>query len=153
VSETWLSIIHGANGITYFLDTWNPSFREDGIFANPDMVAAVTAMNAQITALAPEINSADIPALVTVASSNTAAPIDTMVKANGTSLYIFSAISRAGTTMGSFTINGLSGDAAATVVGENRMLSVSKGSFSDSFDANAVHIYQIDLSQVTCNGG
>jgi hypothetical protein len=60
-SEVWLSLIHGANGITYFLDTWNPSFREDGIFAAPAMVTAVTALNQQIKTLAPVLNSADIP--------------------------------------------------------------------------------------------
>ncbi len=63
-SEVWLSLIHGANGITYFLDTWNPSFREDGIFADPTMVSAVTALNQQVKTLAPVLNSADIPNLV-----------------------------------------------------------------------------------------
>ena len=73
-SEVWLSLIHGANGIAYFVDSWKPSFREDGIFADAAMVTAVTAINKQIKSLAPQLNSADIPNLVTVASSNTAAP-------------------------------------------------------------------------------
>jgi hypothetical protein len=78
-----LSLIHGANGIAYFVDSWKPSFREDGIFADAAMVTAVTALNKQIKMLAPQLNSADIPNLVTVASSNSAAPIDVMVKAKG----------------------------------------------------------------------
>ena len=65
-SEVWLTLIHGANGIAYFVDTWNPSFREDGIFADATMTAAVTALNKQIKMLAPELNSADIPNLVSV---------------------------------------------------------------------------------------
>ena len=37
------------------------------------------------------------------------------------------------------------GNATATVIGENRTLPVTAGSFSDSFaDGNAVHIYRID---------
>ena len=150
ISETWLSLIHGANGITYFLDSWNPAFREDGIFADQAMVDAVTALNAQIEALAPELNSADIANLVSVTSSNSAAQIDMAVKANGTSLYMFAAIARPGTATGSFTIKGMTGDGSAAVIGESRSIGVVAGTFSDSFAANAVHLYQLDLSQATC---
>jgi len=149
-SEVWLSLIHSANGVIYFLDTWNPAFREDGIFANQAMVDGVTALNKQIIALAPELNSASLPNVVSVVSSNTAAPIDTMTKAQGTSLYVFSAISRMGTAMGSFTIAGLSGSGMATVVGENRTVPVSAGVFTDAFATNDVHIYQVDLSAIAC---
>jgi hypothetical protein len=149
-SEVWLSLIHEANGVIYFLDTWQPAFREDGIFANAAMVTAVTTLNQQILTLAPELNSATLPNLVTVQSSNTAAPIDVMVKAHGTSLYVFSAISRTGTAMGQFAVQGLTGGGTATVVGENRSVPISAGKLTDAFAANDVHIYQIDLSSVTC---
>jgi len=150
-SEVWLALIHGANGITYFIDSWNPSFREDAIFENPTMVAAVTAVNAQITSLAPELNSANIVDLVSVASSNASAPLDSMVKANGTTLYVFAAISRAGTATGSFTIQGMKGNGSVDVVGEGRSIRVVAGKFSDTFAANDVHIYSVDLSKITCN--
>ena len=150
VSEVWLSLIHGANGVVYFLDTWQPSFREDGIFANPTMVAAVTALNKQILSLAPELNSATIPNLVLAQSSAKTVPVDTMVKASGTSLTIFSALARPGTASASYAIVGLKGDCVATVVGENRTIPVKAGLFTDSFVANGVHIYRIDLSTVTC---
>jgi hypothetical protein len=149
-SEVWLALIHGANGVEYFLDTWNPSFREDGIFADQAMVTAVTALNKQILSLAPELNSADIPNLVTVTSASSTVPVDTMVKANGTSLYVFSAVARTGTTTASYAIQGMTGTGVATVVGENRTIPVKAGQFSDAFAANAVHIYQIDMSKVTC---
>jgi hypothetical protein len=150
-SEVWLSLIHQAGGIVYFLDSWEPSFREDAIFESMPMVKAVTALNAEIKSLAPELNSATLPGLVTVASSNAAAPLDTMVKASGTSLYVFAAISRAGTTTASFTVDGMTGNGVATVVGESRTIPVAAGKFSDAFAANAVHIYKIDLAAVTCN--
>jgi hypothetical protein len=150
-SEVWLALIHSANGVEYFIDTWNPSFREDGIFADAAMVTAVTALNKQILSLAPELNSSTLPNLVSVTSSNAAAPVDTMVKANGTSLYVFAAISRAGTATASYEVTGMTGNGVATVVGEGRTIDVTAGKFSDAFVANAVHIYKIDLASVTCN--
>ncbi len=147
-SEVWLALIHSANGVLYFIDSWNPTFREDAIFENAAMVTAVTALNAQIKSLAPELNSASIPSLVTVTSDST--PIDSMVKAHGTSLYVFAAISRAGTATASVTIEGMTGDGVATVIGESRTINVTSGKFSDAFAANAVHIYQIDLAAAQC---
>jgi hypothetical protein len=150
-SEVWLSLIHGANGIEYFVDTWNPSFREDGIFANATMVSAVTALNAQIESLAPVLNSATVPSLVDVTSSDASAPIDAMVKASGTSIYVFAAISRAGTATGSFQVEGMTGSGTATVVGESRTVPITAGAFTDSFAANDVHIYQVDFATIACH--
>jgi hypothetical protein len=149
-SEVWLALIHGANGVTYFLDTWNPSFREDGIFASTTMVDAVTALNAQIKSLAPALNSATLPNVVSVSSSNSAAPVEILVKARGQTLYVFAAVSRAGTATATFGVSGLGGRATATVIGESRTVAVTGGSFSDDFAANAVHLYQIDLGAVAC---
>ncbi len=149
-SEVWLALIHSANSVIYFIDTWNPSFREDGIFANPTMVTAVTALNKEIESLAPELNSGSIAGLVSVASSSSSAPIDAMVKAHGSTLYVFSAISRNGTATGTFAIKGMTGDGVAQVVGEGRSVDVKAGQFSDAFAANGVHIYTVDLSTAKC---
>jgi hypothetical protein len=73
------------------------------------------------------------------------------VKANGTSLYVFSAISRAGTSTASYAISGMTGSGVANVVGESRTINIVAGKFSDAFAANGVHIYRIDLSTATCN--
>jgi hypothetical protein len=150
ISEVWLSLIHGASGIEYFLDSWKPSFREDAIFETTSMVTAVTALDKQILRLAPVLHSADIPNVVTTTSSNSAAPIDTMIKASGSSLYVFAAISRTGTATGTFAIAGLTGSARVTVVDENRTIALTGGQFTDMFAANGVHIYEVDLSAVTC---
>jgi hypothetical protein len=149
-SEVWLALIHEANGIVYFIDSWNPSFREDAIFADAAMVTGVTALNQQIKSLAPELNSATLPGLITVSTKDANVPVDTMVKAHGTSLYVFSAVSRKGTTTASFTVDGMTGDGMAKVLGENRTVAVTGGKLSDDFAANAVHIYVLDLSTVTC---
>jgi hypothetical protein len=150
VSEVWLALVHGANGVEYFIDSWNPSFREDAIFENPAMVSAVTALDQEILSLAPELNSATLMGLLTATSSSSSTPIDTMVKANGTSLYIFAAVSRAGSAMGSFSITGMTGNATAQVVGENRTVVITAGQFRDAFAANGVHVYKLDLSTASC---
>lgn len=149
-SEVWLALIHEANGVVYFLDTWQPSFREDGIFADPAMVTAVTALNKEILSLAPQLNSATIKGLVSVTSSDANVPVDAMVKATGQTLTVFSAVARTGTANASFAIAGMTGNATATVVGENRTIAVKAGQFSDAFGKNDVHIYRIDLSAATC---
>jgi hypothetical protein len=151
-SEVWLALIHGANGVIYFIDSWNPSFREDAIFENSAMVTAVTALNMEITSLAPELNSASLPGTVTVNTmSDASAPVDFMVKAGGSALYVFAAVSRAGTATATFSVTGMTGNGVASVVGENRTIDVAAGKFSDDFAANGVHIYRIDLTAVTCN--
>ena len=91
------------------------------------MVTAVTALNQQMKTLAPELNSADIPNLVAVSSSNPDAPIDLMVKAQGQTLYIFAAIAGPERPPGGFPIEGMSGDGSATVLGENRTFTVTAG--------------------------
>ena len=101
--------------------------------------------------LAPVLNSADIPNLVAVSGSNPDAPIDLMVKARGQTLYLFAAISGPGTANGGFLVEGMSGNGVATVLGENRSVAVTGGSFGDAFAANDVHIYELDLTAVTCD--
>jgi hypothetical protein len=64
---------------------------------------------------------------------------------------VFSAISRDGTATSKYAITGMTGNGVATVVGENRTIDIVAGTFSDTFAANGVHIYQIDLSTATCN--
>ncbi|HXU06449.1 MAG TPA: hypothetical protein VN903_36085 [Polyangia bacterium] len=149
-SEVWLALIHGANGVTYFVHTWEPTFREDGIFANTTMVSAVKTLNQQVKSLAPVLNSANVPNVVSVASSTSAAPVDLMTKAQGQVLYVFAAIARSGTATGTFTIAGMTGAATATVVGESRTVDVVAGKWSDDFAANGAHIYEIDLTGARC---
>jgi hypothetical protein len=151
VSEVWLALIHEANGIEYFIDSWNPSFREDAIFESTAMVTALTALNQQITSLAPVLNSGSLPGVVSVTPATPAVTIDTMTKVGGTKLYVFAAVSQPGTTMANFMIAGMTGDAVATVVGESRTLPITAGAFSDDFAANGVHIYSVDLVTITCH--
>jgi hypothetical protein len=42
------------------------------------------------------------------------------------------------------------GSSGSSPTCENRTVPVNRGAFSDTFAANAVHLYAIDLSTVSC---
>ena len=127
--------IHGARGLIYFdhqfmattLGGPDDSVLVSGRF--PTVTAAVTALNAQITSLAPALNAPEITGRILVASSDTtqAAPpdinafgqlyipwghgsgvrIDTTVRQPGDGYtYIFAIGGNPGTTTGTFTLSG-----------------------------------------------
>ena len=56
-SEVWMSLIHGSMGLIYFVHEWQPKFDEAALLHDPEMLRAVTAINRQITELAPVLNS------------------------------------------------------------------------------------------------
>src|SRR4029077_16531025 len=74
-SEVWMSLIHGSQGIIYFVHVLSPTFREDGIFSYPASVQAVTSIDAQITSLAPVLNSSTVTNDVHISSSASGVPI------------------------------------------------------------------------------
>jgi len=141
-SEVWMSLIHGSQGIIYFMHVLSPTFREDGIFNYPASVAAVKSIDAQITSLAPALNSATITNDASVSSSASGVPIDMMEKNYGGSTYIFSVARANGSTVGSFTVPG-GANASVTVLGESRQIAMSNGQFQDNFAAYGVHLYQL----------
>ena len=151
-SETWLSLIHGANGVTYFVHSWEPTFREDGIFAERDDGRGGEGVERGGEVARSRDERCERAGRGQRLELNAAAPVDVMVKADARAqvLYVFAAIARAGTTTGTFTVAGMTGDATATVVGEGREVAVAAGKWSDEFGANGVHLYEIDLERATC---
>jgi hypothetical protein len=142
-TEVWMSIVHGSMGIMYFCHIFTPAEDDKGLLDTPTAKAAVAAVNAQITALAPVLNTQSLANGATVTSSSPAnAPIDIMVKRYQGALYIFAVAMRPVAATGKFTPRGVTAG-TATVLGENRSIPISGGSFSDSFDGYAVHIYQL----------
>jgi hypothetical protein len=140
--EAWMSLIHGSRGLIYFVHQFKPVFREAALLDDPDMLAAVTALNRQITELAPVLNSPTIEGAGRVESENAEAPIAFMGKRHGGSTYLFGVAMREGKTTAKFTVDGFTGENSATVLGEDRKLAVRQGSFSDTFAPWDAHIYQ-----------
>ncbi|MGD0745524.1 MAG: hypothetical protein ABSA45_10240, partial [Verrucomicrobiota bacterium] len=78
--EAWMSLIHGSRGLIYFVHQFKPKFDESALLDDPEMLAAVAALNRQITGLAPVLNSPAVSNAITVKSENPAVPVATMVK-------------------------------------------------------------------------
>jgi hypothetical protein len=120
------------------------ALRETGSACYGAIINMVTSVNAQIKSLAPVLNSDT----VTSGHSLTGAQTRRMVKYNliEGKFYVFLASYDGGNATVSMPCLG---DATATVLAENRTVSVRGGTFTDSFaDGNAAHIYRIDGS--TC---
>jgi len=141
-SEVWMSLIHGSQGIVYFVHVLSPKFREDGIFNYPESVQAVKSIDAQIASLAPVLNSPTVTGDVQVSSSSSNVPIDAVEKNYGGSKYLFSAARTNSSTVGTFTVPG-NAAATVTVLGENREIAMANGQFHDSFTGYQVHLYKI----------
>jgi hypothetical protein len=107
------------------------------------MLSAVTAINRQITELAPVLNSPTIKATASVSSSNEAVPIATMLKKHNGATYLFAVAMRGDKTTATFNLRGLKGKRTVEVIGENRTIAVKNGVFKDSFRAWDVHLYRV----------
>jgi hypothetical protein len=142
-AEVWMSLIHGSQGIMYFVHEFSPAFREDGIFNHADLVQAVTDINGEIASLAAVLNSPTISGGVTVSSSAASVPVDTMEKHLNGAVYVFAVAMRDASTVATFTVPGTQ-TGSATVIGESRQVAIAGGTFHDNFSGYAVHLYQID---------
>ena len=139
-TEVWMSIIHGSQGIMYFVHEWEPSFREDGIFRYQEIVQGVRDINLEVTSLAPVLNSPTVEGGVQVGA---AVPVAQMVKEYSGSTYLFAVAMRNQATQATLTVSAIE-EGQVEVLGEGRVLQLSNGQFQDDFSGYAVHLYRID---------
>ena len=153
-AQVWISLIHGSQGIIYFVHQFKPRFIEPSVFADPEMAAGFTKVNKQVAALAPVLNSPTLDNHTRITSSVPASkelaavdldPIAVMTKQYGGATYVFAVRMEGTEATGTFTVKGAPDNATAEVIGENRELVVENGTFSDRFDGYAVHLYKIAL--------
>lgn len=142
-AEVWMSIIFGSRGLIYFVHQFEPEFVEASLLADPELLPAVTAINGQIHALAAVINSPTIPDAATVESSNELVAVRFVVKKHDGATYLFAVSMFHEETTARFTVAGLPARAVAEVIGEDRSLDVTDGSFEDDFAGYDVHLYRI----------
>jgi hypothetical protein len=142
-AAVWHSIIAGARGILYFQHSFGGPCAGDHhtIRSNCEGTRpAVTAVDAQVKALAPVLNAQTVDGLVAGSPG-----LRTMAKWQAGKFWIFAGR----TTNGGQTSNTIAlpcaGNATASVDGESRTVPVTNGQLTDTFaDGNAVHIYRID---------
>lgn len=142
-AEVWMSLIHGSQGLIYFVHQFRPTFNEWALLDDPEMLEAVTAINRQIHELAPVLNSPTVSEGASVRSSNPDVPIATMVKRYGGFTYLFAVSMADAPTRSTFQVEGLPEKATAEVLGEKRSLPLQRGRFEDEFQGYEVHLYRI----------
>lgn len=142
-TEVWMSLIHGSRGIIYFVHHFNP-FIEAGLFADEELLRGVTALNQQITRLAPVLNSPTIVEGVNTSSDDENIPVAVMAKEYRGATYLFAVAMRAGATSATFTVADMEGKRSVEVLDENRTLTSANGVFADHFEPYEVHLYRID---------
>lgn len=142
-AEVWMSLIHGSGGLIYFVHEWAPTFNEHALLDDPEMLAAVTAINEQIHELAPVLNSPTLEEGIEAGSENVDVPIATMAKQHDGATYLFAVGMRDGSARGSFSISELPAQATAAVLGEDRTIQVQDGRFTDDFEPYGVHLYRV----------
>jgi hypothetical protein len=141
-AAVWHSIIAGAQGIVYFNHSFGGPDQTQHALRDPRYAeerAAVTETNALIEQLAPVLNSPFDDAFVTVGPS-----VRVMARFYDGDHYVFAGSTQHAASTATFTLAGFD-DGIATVIGENRTITITDGQFFDSFaDGNAIHIYHID---------
>ncbi len=142
-AEVWISLVKGTRGIIYFVHQFRPKFDEHALLDDPEMLAAVTAINKQIRELAPALNSPTVKDALTVESSNKDVPMATLVKKQGGATYVFAVPLKSGETQAAFALDGLPAGAQVEVLGENRKIEPAGGKFQDRFADWDVHLYRI----------
>jgi cell division septation protein DedD len=136
----WSAIIHEARGISYFQHNNNGCGTYSLVECGQPMKDKLTAVHAKIRSLAPVINSQSY-------QYNFNNGTDTMLKTYDGSAYIFAGIGLKQTTGSkTFTLPAGVKGTTVTVVGENRSIPVTNGSFTDSFAAEySHHVYEVNL--------
>lgn len=142
-AEVWMALVHGSQGLIYFVHQFKPTFIEAGLLEDPEMLSAVTSINKQIHELAPVLNSPTIHNMATVRSRNPEVPVHTITKRYEGAIYLFAVAMQNAPTRATFQIKDLPRRAKAEVLGEKRDIAVINGRFEDDFQPYDVHLYRI----------
>jgi hypothetical protein len=82
--EVWSAIAAGSRGIVYFVHQFEPKFVEASLLEDPELLAAVTALNREVSALAPLLNAETVDGEITVETDPPGAPLVVLHKRRGT---------------------------------------------------------------------
>lgn len=149
-AAVWSSLIHGARGIVYFNHSFGGDCQTQHILRDAcgeEIRPWVTAVNRQITGLAPVLNAPFLDGALAHGAG-----VDAAVKIHGGNLYVFAGSAQADPQTAEFSLGCLRGAAVtATVLDEDRTVAISNGDFRDTFEnGNAVHLYRIDGAAAAC---
>ena len=137
--EIWINVVHGVKAINWF-HFFEPT--------PPENFAVMEEFLDQITRLTPFVLGSDSEKSVTDSADTKGNRVDTMMKEDEENIWIFAVrITEieevdAPPIEVSFSIDDVA-SGEVTVYDESRILNLMNGSFSDSFDPCAVHVYRI----------
>lgn len=143
-AEVWMALIRGARGLIYFVHQFKPTFREAALFDDPEMLAAVTAINRQIRELAPVLNSPTVEKLITVQPRESDPTVAVMVKQRDDQVYLFAVNLRNESTTATFALRETKLGTDAEVLDESRRIPIRDAKFEDAFGPYAVHHYRLE---------
>jgi len=142
-AEVWMSITGGATAIGYFTHVWKPSYHQFGV--PEENRKALRQINDQVTRLAPAILGDEPKHPVKIEAGDV--KLDALARQHDGQLYIFAVNydQRDVKAEAKITVAGLPAGTQVTVVDEDRTLRSAAGSFTDTFEPLAVHIYWVEL--------
>jgi hypothetical protein len=146
-AEAWMALVHGARGLIYFVHQFKPKFSEAALLEDSKMLAAITALNQQITELAPVLNSPTVTNAISVTNNDPALPVATMTKQFDGQTYLFAVAMRGQPTSVKFVARELADFTRVKVLGENRTLTSTNGIFTDEFGPWGVHLYRLESAR------
>jgi hypothetical protein len=139
-AEVWMSLIHGAAGIQYFCHRMTP-LNETDCLDDTATAAALERINRELVELAPALNTQSYR--LTPSSTEDGVPVRAVLKQLNRERYIFAVGMADGATTATFPLPGIDGSTSIDVIGENRVIVPGDGSFDDTFEPYAVHLYRI----------
>ncbi len=128
----WVSVIHGVKAIQLF-HYFCPIPKEN--------VAVLQKFKKQIEKLTPVILGPEQSGISIAKMEHNGGRVDIMVRENDHRFYIIAANLKEKKENVTFRIAGISDGTTVDVYDEDRKINIQKGSFSDSFEKLAVHIY------------
>ncbi|MDB6133183.1 MAG: hypothetical protein JWM59_1426 [Verrucomicrobiales bacterium] len=142
-AEVWMALIRGSQGLIYFVHQFKPSFKEAALLDDPKMLAAVTAINAQVRELAPVLNRPTVSDAVAVEPSSAETEVAFMVKQQQGTTYLFAVNLRNQPAQATFRLGVAPGASEVKVLGETRTIPLRARIFADTFGPYQVHLYRL----------
>lgn len=149
-AEVWLALVAGSRGIVWFCHVMEPEVVSAALLADAEMAAAVGAVNRELLALAPVLNSPTVEDAVEVVTRKVEErpAVAALVKRRGNELFVLTVGLSDRPAEARFTLaqawRPARDGARVEVLGEARQLELRDGVFADSFAPYAVHLYRLE---------
>ena len=146
-----MSLVRGSRGLIWFVHEWKPKFNEHALLDDPEMLAAVTAINAEIRSLAPVLNAPHRRETMNFPFRMAGVPlydnkptISWLTARYQGATYVFAANESSIKIHATFGTGPGTVGRTAEVLGENRAVKLNgKGEVVDDFEPYGVHLYRI----------